>query len=346
MKTRRLTVVIAAMAMACSACLAQTPLQFFAWTSVGKANGAAGKTVVPPPNYTDTVYVAQYGGNYSYRLIATNNYASVGEFLTWGSQYDCAMDKSNRFVSLGNDGYWYMFDSSSGAQIYYRPLISAGRCVVVDNKNDMFMTDSWSPYWIQSTNGYARFPLQGNLGWGPWGVCVDKNGDVWVNYNTVAVLGRFHRVDENTWSFSSVASRATGGSALCAGNGDDKIWACSGGGYVSSYDVATTSRVDYSVGSVGSSAYGICVDKNNDVWYSNNTDSKIYRLPAANRAAVQSYDTAGGAFHVAVDNIGNVWVANVGANSVSKFDAVTMARTDYVTAATPTGVACHFIWWW
>ncbi len=148
-----------------------------------------------------------------------------------------------------------------------------------------------------------------NVGSGPRGVVLDKNGDAWIaNYGD----GNVTKISGDDSNCSVLETVNTGGNPYgLAIDFNNNIWVSNrGAGEIQKIN-PRTAEVTESYSAPGT--YGIAVDTNGDVW-AGNVDSSVYKVDT-DSDVIQTYNfsgldsSAGRSRGVTIDVNGNIWIA-------------------------------------
>ncbi|MHB8521793.1 MAG: right-handed parallel beta-helix repeat-containing protein [Limisphaerales bacterium] len=171
---------------------------------------------------------------------------------------------------------------------------------------------------------------------GPRGIAVDAQGNVWLGtYGSK----KFYYVDGSTGQIlrtndvSSVNHTSYG--ALIDANGI--VWSAGQDkGHVLRLDPKDNS---FSVVAIGHYVYGIGLDRNNHLFVSGWTDSKLSRVNVLTGQKEWTVAGFSGSRGVAVTDDGDVWVANSGPGTVTRWSNDGVVKATIPVGAEPTGVA-------
>ena len=324
-------------------CLAQAPLQFFDWTSVGTANSKPAYVPVVVPGSTDSVYVTMYNYGYASKVFPTNGAYLVA--TNWGAtgvgSVSMAVDlSSNVWVVDYGDGLIHEF-SPQGALVRTVSSSYQPRGIAVDHASNVWLAGYGTVLARWATN-YATSTTYSDGGYFAYGICVDKDNNVWVN-NSDTKVTKFSA--SNGYAVTYYPKKSSGSYGGCCMDKSNNFWAAQGN-YVCMYDATNSyARTDYLVSA------GVCFDMacdaNNDIWVVSNDQGKMYRMPSGSRGTVTTNSYVG-VYSVCVDNLGNVWAPSVSALTVRKYHAEDKSVYDeYPVASAPVSItSSHFIWWW
>ena len=184
----------------------------------------------------------------------------------------------------------------------------------------------------------GSYNVAGGGGTNGGGVTFDINGDIWVGNYHDTFVHKFKSDGSYAWSAPNKinASHSTYG---MIGDPYGHVWIANRGTGGETLQCIKSSKSDnetsaniktaytYSTGSV----YGIGMDGNGRVYLANYSNGDVYRFPSVTGSDCPNTDSlspdktlstgGGNARGVAVDQKGNVWVANSGDNRLYVFDA-------------------------
>lgn len=197
--------------------------------------------------------------------------------------------------------------------------------VLIPNKEGTFTPGTYE-------GGYA----DDNWNPGPRGVAVDANGNVWLGtygtqkfYHVDGITGRILK----TVDFSSVPHHSYG--AVIDANGI--LWS-------SSLDDNNVLRLDPSDGSfkvvdVGHTVYGLGLDRSNHLFIAGWRSGKLTRLNIITGEKDWTINASPTSRGVAVTEDGDVWTADSGPGTVSRFSNDGVFKESIPVGNTPTGVS-------
>lgn len=197
--------------------------------------------------------------------------------------------------------------------------------VLIPGKEGCFVPGSY-------TGGYA----DDNWNPGPRGVAVDANGNVWLGtygtqlfYHIEGATGRILRVID----FSSVPHHSYGAVIDAYGI----VWS-------SSLDDNNVLRLDPATGSfrvidIGHTVYGLGLDRNDHLFIAGWRSGKLTRLNVLTGSKDWTIDAAPMSRGVAVTEDGDVWTADSGPGTVSRFSNDGIFKESIPVGNTPTGVS-------
>lgn len=194
-------------------------------------------------------------------------------------------------------------------------------------------------------SGAAVFPA-GISGYGinqSYGMALDSNGNVWIANEQTSANSGSGDVTELNASGQAAATGLTGGGIdfpiAAATDSNGNVWIADYGDSKVTLLGSSGSAVSSAGGWGGASLafpVALAVDSNHNAWVANQGGQLPITKISADGSQVTNYDcNCDGASGIAIDQIGNVWVANYYGNSISE---VSGCGTPVLEAATGGGV--------
>ncbi|MCL4557423.1 MAG: fibronectin type III domain-containing protein [Deltaproteobacteria bacterium] len=148
----------------------------------------------------------------------------------------------------------------------------------------------------------------------PFGIAIDKSGNVWVTNNNV--FGGGNTISEITYSGSTISSYTVGiNPAGIAIDASGNIWVvnsrgscltCSSNGTVTELN---SSGSIINTHAVGFTPTGIAIDASGNVWVTNNGGNTVSEITYGG-STINTYTVGFNPQGIAIDKSGNIWVVN------------------------------------